>query len=540
MARGESALSTDVSFYCRPYLLQISLPGVLCTDDDDDGMQTTGGGTGSGSSARYNPDLDFGTLFITLRKRNKGECLPDLELISNLLRPAYRPLRHQSGGAGIEVISSSSATTNANASSAAVAAKEGGVVVESRNEEADLVDEEELAWNFDRTVTFGNGNTTTPIVVYGFNGRHSCIFSDLRDELSDIIELPLPDETPVEFRTAKREEQEEQDFDPERYIGDLFDGDEDYILKEALAVELPLFTVGLRMKGGEYFTDEERHQLAATSPSPVMGSRGLRLKSGSASERAAMNGLADVLCGFAYDFRTTDGEKNVESSWTCTILSSTLSWLEPWGLLCSGCEAEAMTDPSKIDGPKAVIRSFTRRVLCYPYLRRWDLALQCANDSLNAIKAGKRAILRALLYVYSAIERSESKYLLNKLFITDFIFWVQSSDLMENCLITYANQMKTVIEGLTKDDIDLNLNEYEAMAENSRHSNTSSSNASYSSGSSSSVCSSSCASDINEEEEETSSTEDEEDLGGGEFNYGRDESAILSLPSSRVLITELP
>ncbi len=55
------------------------------------------------------------------------------------------------------------------------------------------------------------------------------------------------------------------------------------------------------------------------------------------------------------------------------------------------------------------------------------------------------------------------------------------------------------------------------------------------------MCSSSCASDINEEEEETSSTEDEEeDVGGGEFNYGRDESAIPSLPSSRVLITELP
>ncbi len=522
-----------MSFYCCPYLLQISLPGALCTDDEDDDMQTTGGGTGSGSSARYDPDLDFGTLFITLRKRNKGEWLPDLELISNLLRPAYRPPPHRSGGVGIEVISSSSTTTNANASSTA---KE-EVVVESQNEE------EELAQDFERAVTFGNSNTT-PLVVYGFNGRHSCIFSDLRDELGDIIELPLPDETPVESRAVMREEQEAQDFDPERYIGDLVDGDEDYILKEALAVEIPLFTVGLKMKGGEYFTDEERHQLAALRPSPVMGSRGLRLKPGSADERAAMNGLADVLCGFAYDFRTTDGEKNVESNWTCTILSSTLSWLEPWGLLCLGCEAEAMTDPSKIDGPKAVVRSFIRRVLCYPYLRRWDLALQCANDSLNAIQGGKRAILRALLYLHSAIERSETKYLLNKLFTMDFIFWVQSSDLMEECLVTYANQMKTVIDGLTKDDVDLNLNEYEAMAEKSRHSSSDNSNASCSS---SSVSSSSCGSDINEEEE-TSSSEQEEYCGtntdageeDGEFNDGGDESTTPPLPSSCVLITELP
>ncbi len=535
-----------MSFYCRPYLLQISLPGALCTDDDDDDIQTTGGGTGSGSSARYDPDLDFGTLFITLHKRNKGEWLPDLELISNLLRPAYRPPPHRSGGAGIEVISSS---TNANANASSAAKEE--VVVESRNEEADLVEEEELAQDFERAVRFGNSNTT-PLVVYGFNGRHSCIFSDLRDELSDIIELSLPDETPVESRTAMREEQETQDFDPERYIGDLVDGDEDYILKEALAVKMPLFTVGLRMKGGEYFTDEERRQLAVLRPSPVMGSRGLRLKSGSADERAAMNGLADVLCGFAYDFRTTDGERNIESSWTCTILSSTLSWLEPWGLLCSGCEAEAMTDPSKIDGPKAVVRSFIRRVLCYPYLRRWDLALQCANDSSNAIQGGKRAILRALLYIHSAIERSETKYLLNKLYITDFMFWVQSSDLMEECLITYANQMKTVIDGLTKDDVDLDLDEYEAMVEKliSRKSrgDSSSSDNSNESCSSSSVSSSSCGSDNNKEEETSSSEEEEEycstntDEGeeDDEFNDGRGESTAPPLPSSRVLITELP
>ena len=39
-------------------------------------------------------------------------------------------------------------------------------------------------------------------------------------------------------------------------------------------------------------------------------------------------GLATMLYGFAYDFRTASGEANVESSWTISILSPLLSWLD--------------------------------------------------------------------------------------------------------------------------------------------------------------------------------------------------------------------
>ncbi len=539
--------TTDVSFYCRPYLLQLSLPGDLCTEDDEDVMQTTdGGGTGSVPKAVYDPDLDCGTLFITLYKCNKGEWLPDLELISNLLRPSHHHPPQRSGGAGIEVISSSSTLTDVGSTSST-----NEVVVESRNDESSsskaAVDiEEDLAQGFQRVVGLGSSETPS-LVMYGFNGRHSCIFRDLRDDLGDIVELPLPDETPVESRTILREEQEAKDFDPERYIGDLIYGDEDYILKDALAVQMPLFVVGMREKGSEYLTEEERQQLAALRPSPIMGSRGLRIQAGSADERAAMNGLADVICGFAYDFRTTCGEKNVESSWTCTILSSTLSWLEPWGLLCPECEeAQAITDPSRINGPKAVVRSFIRRVLCYPYLRRWDLAIQCAKDSTNAIQGGKRSILRALLYLHSAIEHSDSKYLLNKLYITDFIIWVQSPDLTEKCLTTYAKQMKVVIDGLKKDDVDFCLDEYEAMVPDETQSIITDEylTTRQSRGDSSSSCYTSSSTGICIDSRSTSPSEDKEGYcisSTGTSSYeeeGGKSTASLPHPS-RVLITEL-
>lgn len=39
-------------------------------------------------------------------------------------------------------------------------------------------------------------------------------------------------------------------------------------------------------------------------------------------------GLLDIIYSYAYDFRTTLGEGNVESAWTVSKISPTLSWFE--------------------------------------------------------------------------------------------------------------------------------------------------------------------------------------------------------------------
>ena len=38
--------------------------------------------------------------------------------------------------------------------------------------------------------------------------------------------------------------------------------------------------------------------------------------------------IVDILFAYAYDYRTTEGDRSVESGWTINKLSSTLSWLE--------------------------------------------------------------------------------------------------------------------------------------------------------------------------------------------------------------------
>lgn len=45
-------------------------------------------------------------------------------------------------------------------------------------------------------------------------------------------------------------------------------------------------------------------------------------------EKRTLLGLLDIIYSYAYDFRTTLGEGNVESAWTVTKISPTLSWFD--------------------------------------------------------------------------------------------------------------------------------------------------------------------------------------------------------------------
>ena len=91
--------------------------------------------------------------------------------------------------------------------------------------------------------------------------------------------------------------------------------------------------------------------------------------------------LVDILCAYCYDVRMTQNDPNTESAWTISILSPTLSWL------------------NQLSSLHTVLVSFIRRVLIYPYLRRYDLARLCIRDCALIIKLGKRRILKCLLDV---------------------------------------------------------------------------------------------------------------------------------------------
>ena len=95
----------------------------------------------------------------------------------------------------------------------------------------------------------------------------------------------------------------------------------------------------------------------------------------------ALFSLVDILCAYCYDIRMTQHDATPESAWTISILSPTLSWLIPSSSL------------------RNTLIAFIRRVLIYPYLRRYDLARLCIKDSIVILKLGTRRILKCLLDV---------------------------------------------------------------------------------------------------------------------------------------------
>jgi len=95
----------------------------------------------------------------------------------------------------------------------------------------------------------------------------------------------------------------------------------------------------------------------------------------------ALFSLVDILCAYCYDVRMTQQDPTPESAWTISILSPTLSWLVPSSSL------------------RNTLIAFIRRVMIYPYLRRYDLARLCVKDCIVILKLGKRRLLKCLLEV---------------------------------------------------------------------------------------------------------------------------------------------
>jgi hypothetical protein len=114
------------------------------------------------------------------------------------------------------------------------------------------------------------------------------------------------------------------------------------------------------------------------------------------------------LLAFSHELRMTGGEFNVESSLTIRKLSATLSYCVYF------------------DNLKQTFRSFSRRGLCFAYLRRWDLICLAACDTKAILKKGKIPLLRSLLSLKALFAKSETMYLLNRLFIDDILIWIQS------------------------------------------------------------------------------------------------------------------
>lgn len=124
---------------------------------------------------------------------------------------------------------------------------------------------------------------------------------------------------------------------------------------------------------------------------------------------AVLCGLVDVLFAYCYHHCTMLGQESCEASWTVSRLSRLLSWLD-------GAEANVHA---------ALVQSY-RRALAYPLWRSWALCEHVHRVLALLLGAGKPAVVKCLLDVYHIMtHNSERRYLLNTVWVADYLVWVQ-------------------------------------------------------------------------------------------------------------------
>ncbi|KFZ68277.1 Protein SHQ1, partial [Podiceps cristatus] len=408
----------DFKFYAKPYFLRqvvedisffvcrLTLPGRIVEDGREE--------------ASYNTDK--GTFTIRLPKEIPGQYFEGLDMLTSLLAPkklrSARPL--------VEEIAASA--------------------------ELSEEEEEEFDWEIEQTPYKESAENTLPLQYrYGFGNLRSGVFQRLQDELSDVIDIKDPDQTPGDERRRQRLAAEAAKFEPDHYLADFFEDEAiQHVLKyKPWWVDAHEKMIALQRESHQehdtrtfvilllfivVFSEEEREQLRKfTNKSYLLDKR---------SRHHVYLGLIDILLAYCYEICVNEGDKNVESSWNIRKLSATLCWLESFTSIHD------------------VLVSFGRRVLCYPLHRHFGLVTRAFNDTVMILQLGKAAVLKCLLDIHKIFMENDPAYILNDLFITDYCIWIQKTKSKKLAALSESLQKTT----LAKSHIGFELEELEAAA----------------------------------------------------------------------------
>ena len=462
---------TDVSFYCSPYLLKLRLPHPVQTTLSSDLLSSSNDDNNYAYQAVYDPNVHNGTMTIRLVKETEGQFFEDLDLLTKFLMPVLDDVSNLDDKVK----------------------KRPMITVLDRVDGDNNVDDDDDA----ETISDNSNNSSVvPNLLeeiasstcsshYGFLNRYSNVFQGwnngnsrtdsyayLQKEMS--VEIPEPDSVPDDQRRALRLEHENDIFDAERYLGDFFGAKEDMIFQMAKDMEDVHWErrsvnkekseeandeiADLSYRLDNLTTDDQSHRSGGVFESTQSFTQGeqdilsrlshKKFNDISDNEKYKMFlSLADIMFAYAYDHITTGGDPSPESAWTIAILSPTLSWFEQYTLN---------------DKPMKSIVYSMQRSLIYPYLRYWPLAEIVARHVSQIFLGGRRVLLRCLLQTYRILEKTDTHYLLNKLYIHDFCVWIQQ--VTDSELSDFANTLSKDIQLIRKSNVDLELLPLESYA----------------------------------------------------------------------------
>jgi len=417
---------------------------------------------------QYNPEKNHGTLTVIIRKEEEG-IWDDLDLLGRLQQQPKT--KHQA----IDRTSSPLIKV--------IDGDKDEIEISNDNDNNNISSTSQV---MEDLLSVNNENRPN----YGLFQHFSNVFKDYAREglAHEMLECPNPDEvykttdnnvdgdniimSEQQNRREMRIEMENEKFDTDRYLNDLCVEEEgDMIFDSAMQMvphwaanqpsspetsheesndtsinnvtsQLSKLSTTEEKQFNTFFTAEESHLLATLPPQS-----NIPIQLSAEQKRSAFLSLTDILFAYVYDHRTTDGDPTVESSWTVMILSPSLSWLENYN--------------PPYDTISDIIRWNIRRSLIYPYLRSYALAIKLANDVCQIIKCGRRTIIRCLLQLHQIMEKSETHYLFNKLYIGPLLGWIQRCE--ETEVIEFGKEVKDALGlNLLKDNLGLGLVELES------------------------------------------------------------------------------
>lgn len=135
--------------------------------------------------------------------------------------------------------------------------------------------------------------------------------------------------------------------------------------------------------------------------------------------------LLSLLASYAYDTRTTSSDPTPESAWTICSLTPAFTALDPppYPALSPSPSSDNEGEFTSSELQSALV-PFIRRSLAFPLYRNFALASQCIRDVSNALRKGKRGVLRALLGMKDILDGHEVYYVYSKIWVDDLCSWV--------------------------------------------------------------------------------------------------------------------
>ena len=366
---------TNFRFFSKPYFLRLHFPCEIIENED--------------ASAKF--DSETLRYVIKCPKVNQGEHFPNLDMITELCTP-----KGQTNAQSVEIVC---------------------------EQEDDEVGDE---WYFEQNVDCDSRESYSACGV-GFGQKHKDVFIKLLEECQEILDIKRPDSKSLADRKTERLQKENEDFDPDQYLFDLYEPDE--ILHQIIESEATEYPQSLDDKDNLQLTNHAKRdtQLLADRKYPTFLS------------------IIDILFANCFDARVTFYEHSSESGWSIAKLSPTL--------VCS----------DSFNSLKEVVIACSRRSLIYPMYRRFDLTVKVWSDLSKLLKSGRASIVKVLLNLSSIFTESEGRYLFNQLFIDQYIAWVQK--IKPDKFDKVANDLDNIVSALTKNDLELELAELEAAAE---------------------------------------------------------------------------